>query len=113
LKINVCRISSMLAAALLTSTLAVAGEDGHSLLVLTSTNNASGNDVVVFKLNVAETPSLAMADMLPTGGTGGASNNAGILQFEDDLGAVANYGSSNVTSWCGTAISSALGPQSS
>jgi hypothetical protein len=97
LKINLCRTSSLLAAVLLASTLAVAGEDGHSLLVLTSTNNVSGNDVVVFKLNVAETPSLPLADMLTTGGTGGASNNAGILQFEDNLGAVANYGSSSVT----------------
>ena len=35
--------------------------------------------------------------MLPTGGNGGASTNAGILQFEDDLGAVANYGSNSVT----------------
>jgi hypothetical protein len=97
LKINLCRTSSLLAAVLLASTLAVAGEDGHSLLVLTSTNNVSGNDVVVFKLNVAETPSLPLADMLPTGGTGGASGNAGILQFEDNLGAVANYGSNSVT----------------
>ena len=34
---------------------------------------------------------------LPTGGKGGASTNAGILQFEDDLGAVANYGSNTVS----------------
>ena len=38
-----------------------------------------------------------MVDMLPTGGNGGASGNAGILQFKDDLGAVANYGSNSVT----------------
>ena len=29
--------------------------------------------------------------------TGGASGNAGIVQFKDDLGAVANYGSNSVT----------------
>jgi hypothetical protein len=38
-----------------------------------------------------------MVDMLATGGNGGASTNAGILQFRDDLGAVANYGSNTVT----------------
>ena len=38
-----------------------------------------------------------MVDMLPTGGNGGASTNAGILQFRDDLGAVANYGSNTVS----------------
>jgi hypothetical protein len=35
--------------------------------------------------------------MLPTGGNGGAGGNAGILQFKDDLGAVANYGSNSVS----------------
>jgi hypothetical protein len=35
--------------------------------------------------------------MLPTGGNGGASTNAGILQFKDDLGAVANFGSNSVS----------------
>jgi hypothetical protein len=65
--------------------------------VLTSTNNASANYVVVFKLNTAGTPSLSLVDMLATGGKGGASTNAGILQFKDDLGAVANYGSNSVT----------------
>jgi hypothetical protein len=35
--------------------------------------------------------------MLLTGGNGGASTNAGILQFRDDLGAVANYGSNSVS----------------
>jgi hypothetical protein len=97
LKINLCRTGSILAAIFLASTLPLAGEDGRSLLVLTSTNNASGNDVVVFKLDVAGMPSLPMVDMLPTGGTGGASSNAGILQFKGDLGAVANYGSNNVS----------------
>jgi hypothetical protein len=65
--------------------------------VLTSTNNPSGNAVVVFKLDTSGTPALSTPDMLPTGGDGGASTNAGILQFRDDLGAVANYGSNSVT----------------
>jgi hypothetical protein len=34
---------------------------------------------------------------LPTGGVGGASGNAGILQFHEDRGAVANFGSNSVT----------------
>jgi hypothetical protein len=38
-----------------------------------------------------------MVDMLATGGNGGASGNAGILQFMGDLGAVANYESNTVT----------------
>jgi len=66
--------------------------------MLTSTKNAtSGNDVVVFEQNNEGTPSLNMVNMLPTGGNGGASTNAGILQFKDNLGAVANYGSNTVT----------------
>jgi hypothetical protein len=35
--------------------------------------------------------------MLPTGGEGGASGNAGALQFAHNFGAVANYGSNNVS----------------
>jgi len=97
LKINLCRASGMLAAMFLATALAVAGEYGRSVLVLTSTNNASGNDVVVFKLDTAGTPSLSLVGMLPTGGNGGASTNAGILQFQHDLGAVANYGSNTVS----------------
>jgi hypothetical protein len=87
----------MLAVVFLATAMAVAGEDGRSVYVLTSTNNASANYVVVFKLNTAGTPSLSLVDMLATGGKGGASTNAGILQFKDDLGAVANYGSNSVT----------------
>ncbi len=97
MKINLCRAGGLLAVVFLATALAVAGEDGRSVFVLTSTNSASGNDVVVFKLVKAGTPSLALVDMLPTGGNGGASGNAGILQFRDDLGAVANYGSNSVS----------------
>jgi hypothetical protein len=96
-KINLCRTGALLASIFLATAWAVAGETGRDSLVLTSTNNPSGNVVVVFKLNTGGTPSLSVMDMLPTGGNGGASTNAGILQFKDDLGAVANYGSNNVT----------------
>ena len=97
MKINLCRANGMLAVVFLTTALAVAGEDGRSVFVLTSTNNPSGNDVVVFQLNTGSTPSLSLANTLPTGGKGGASTNAGIVQFSGDLGAVANYGSSTVS----------------
>jgi len=91
------RIGGLLAASLLSTALAVAGEHERGVFVLTSTNNTSANNVVVFKLETAGTPSLSLVQMLPTGGTGGASANAGILQFDEDLGAVANYGSNSVS----------------
>lgn len=87
----------MLAVIFLATAWAVAGEGGRDVFVLTSTNSASGNDVVVFKLIRGGTPSLSMVDMLATGGNGGASGNAGILQFGEELGAVANYGSNSVS----------------
>ena len=96
-KFYLWRAGVLLATTFLTSALAVAGEHERSVFVLTSTNNASGNAVVVFKLDTAGTPSLSLAATLPTGGKGGASTNAGILQFNDDLGAVANYGSNSVS----------------
>ena len=96
MKINLCRAGSMLAVVFLATGLAVAGEEGRGVLVLTSTN-ASPNQVVVFKLDKGGTPSLTLVDMMPTGGNGGASGNAGVLQFMGDLGAVANYGSNTVT----------------
>jgi len=97
LKINLRRAGGMLAVVILATALSVAGEEGRSVFVLTSTNNVSGNDVVVFQLDTAGTPSLSLVDMLPTGGNGGASTNAGIVQFAFDFGAVANYGSNSVT----------------
>ena len=87
----------MLAAIGLTSALAAAGEQDRGILVLTSTNSTSGNAVAVFELKTDGTPSLWLKDTLPTGGKGGASTNAGILQFQNGLGAVANYGSNTVT----------------
>jgi hypothetical protein len=96
-KFDLHHAAGMLAAALLATTLAVAGEPERSVFVLTSTNSANANDVVVFKLDTAGTPSLSLLSMLPTQGKGGASGNAGILQFKNDLGAVANYGSNSVS----------------
>lgn len=71
--------------------------DGRDVLVLTSTNAASGNSVLVFRLNTAGTPSLSLMNTLATGGDGGASGNAGAVQFKGEAGAVANYGSNSVT----------------
>jgi hypothetical protein len=76
--------------------MAASGQKDRSALVITSTNDANGNAVEVFKLDTARTPTLALTETLPTSGKGGASTNAGILQFNDDLGAVANYGSNTV-----------------
>jgi hypothetical protein len=84
------RFGAILAAVFITATFAVAGERERGVFVLTSTNNAIGNTVVVFKLDTEGTPSLSLVGTLPTGGKGGASSNAGILQFQDDFGAVAN-----------------------
>jgi hypothetical protein len=81
----------------LASVPAFAGDNQRGVFVLTSTNSSSGNDVLVFKLDTTDTPSLSLFKTLPTGGAGGASTNAGILQFKHDLGAVANYGSNTVT----------------
>jgi hypothetical protein len=64
---------------------------------LTTTNGASGNNLVVFKLDASDTPSLSLEATVPTGGLGGASGNAGILQFKDDTGATANFGSNSIT----------------
>jgi hypothetical protein len=91
------RSSFALAAICFTSTLVSAGQQEGGALVITSTNNASGNAVEVFKLDTTGTPSLILAQTLNTGGKGGASTNAGILQFKDGLGAVANYGSNTVS----------------
>jgi hypothetical protein len=91
------RASGVLAAVLLATAWAVAGDHGRSVFVLTSTNSPQGNNVLVFKLNTGGTPSLSLANTLPTGGAGGASTNAGILQFWGDYGAVANWGSNSVS----------------
>jgi hypothetical protein len=96
-KFCLSRPGTMLVVMLFAAAMAAANDHDRSVFVLTSTNNTSGNDVVVFKLDTMGTPSLPLANTLPTGGKGGASTNAGILQFKDDLGAVANFGSNTVT----------------
>lgn len=85
------------AAMLVCGLAAAAGAQERGAFVLTSTNNAQGNAVAVFQLRSGQTPSLELAYTLPTGGKGGASGNAGIVQFDGDLGAVANYGSNTVS----------------
>jgi len=92
-----CRTAGILAVTLFTTALAAAAANGRNVLVLTSTNSPNGNNVVVFNLETTGTPSLSWVDMLPTGGDGGASGNAGILQFGQEFGAVANFGSNTVT----------------
>jgi hypothetical protein len=82
---------------LLASAAAVAAEPERGVFVLTSTNDPSANQVVVFKLDTAGSPALSLVGLLPTQGKGGAGGNAGILQFKDDHGAVANFGSNSVT----------------
>lgn len=91
------RIGLVLVAVFVATTGAFADGDGRTVLVLTSTNSPSGNAVVVFQLDSNGTPSLSLRDILSTGGKGGASTNAGILQFRGELGAVANWGSNTVS----------------
>lgn len=91
-----CAVGMASIAILMTAALAAAPERNNDLLVITSTNGAA-NDLVVFKLNTAGTPSLSLVSMSPTGGAGGAGGNAGAVQFAGHYGAVANYGSNNVT----------------
>jgi hypothetical protein len=87
----------LLAAILLATTVAAAGEPERAVFVLTSTNDPAGNSVVVFHLDKGEASTLSYVESLPTGGNGGASGNAGILRFGREGGAVANFGSNSVT----------------
>ena len=96
-KFDLRHAGALLAAILLLTSFTNAGHDKRKVLVLTSTNSTTSNAVEVFQLDTSGTPSLSLADTLPTGGKGGASTNGGILQFKDDLGAVANYGSNSVS----------------
>jgi hypothetical protein len=91
------RAVAVLLATLFAAAFALAAPQGRSVFVLTSTNNPSGNAVEVFKLDTAGTPSLTLANTLNTGGKGGAGTEAGIVQFQDDFGAVANFGSNTVS----------------
>ncbi|HZC24634.1 MAG TPA: hypothetical protein VE866_14935 [Candidatus Binatia bacterium] len=96
MNINLSRASQVLAILFLAAASALAA-DHNDIFLLTSTNNPSGNQVVVFKLNTAGTPSLNFVSALPTGGNGGAGGNAGAVQFRDSFGAVVNYGSNTFT----------------
>ena len=70
---------------------------GRATLLVTSTNNATANNIVVFRLDTHGTNSLSYVTSLATGGAGGAGGNAGLVQFQDGMGAVANHGSNSVT----------------
>jgi hypothetical protein len=96
-KTNFVRVSGMLAVIFLMAAAAAAMDRARDTFVLTSTNNASGNELVVFELKDGGTPSLSFVKTLPTGGKGGASGNAGAVQFGHDFGAVVNYASNNVS----------------
>lgn len=93
------RAGIAVAASVLASSLALAGEPDRGLLVLTSTNDSNANQVLVFQLQTGADPALSLVQTLPTGGSGGVSGNAGILQMKDDFGAVANYGSNTVSAF--------------
>jgi len=95
-RLHLCAAAG-LAAMFLAASVASADEQQRGVLVLASTNDPSNNGVVVFRLDTAGTPSLSFVDALATGGKGGAGTNAGILQFQHDRGAVANFGSNSVT----------------
>jgi hypothetical protein len=96
MKIHLSRMSGLVSILLLFVASAVAADHKHDTLIVTSTNDAAGNAVVVFKLNPA-TATLTLVNTLPTGGNGGASGNAGAVQFEDFTGAVVNYGSNSIS----------------
>lgn len=88
---------SFLAATVLVSAAAFGAERERGVLVLTSTNDPGSNAVVVFKLDTGGAPALSYSDTLATGGKGGASTNAGIVQFRNERGVVANFGSNTAT----------------
>lgn len=97
MKTSFRRLGAMLVLVFLGVVSASAADHKRDVFVLTSTNNPTGNEVAVFELDVSGIPSLSLVTILPTGGNGGASGNAGILQFDDQFGAVANYGSNTVS----------------
>jgi hypothetical protein len=90
------RAGVTLAASLLAASLAMAAEPDRGVLVLTSTNSPGNNQVLVYQLQPGAT-ALSLVQTVRTGGSGGASGNAGIVQMKDDVGAVANYGSNSVS----------------
>jgi hypothetical protein len=75
---------------------ASAAERPRDVLVLTSSNNTTGNSILVFELKTARSPALSFVHTLPTEGLGGAGGG-GAVQFHGDHGVVVNYGSNTVT----------------
>jgi hypothetical protein len=109
-KLRLWRARFLPAALIFASAIAAQGQYRRNPLVITSTNNTSGNAVVIFQLNTRGTPSLTLTQTLATGGNGGASTNAGIVQFKGDVGAVANYGSNTVSQLLREGGAIAIGP---
>ncbi len=97
MKSTLFRASRLLAILILAVVSATATDHKRDVLVLTSTNDATRNQIVVFKLNLGRPPSLSLVKSLPTGGAGGAGGNAGAVQFSGFSGAVVNYGSNNLS----------------
>lgn len=91
--------SSAALAVLFAGALSAQAQFGRAPLVVTSTNDASENSVVVFKLQTGESPSLSLSQNFHTGAKGGAAAGAeaGIVQFRGEFGAVANNGSNSVS----------------
>ena len=95
-KHNLCRVSAFLAILLLGIASAIAADSTRETLIVTSTNDAANNAVLVFRFNPAAA-TLTFVDEVPTGGQGGASGNAGVVQFKGTFGAVVNFGSNSLT----------------
>jgi len=95
-KTYLSRVNGLVSILLLSAISAVAADRHHDILIVTSTNDSSGNAAVVFQLNSAAT-SLSLVSTLPTGGNGGASGNGGAVQFAGSFGAVVNYGSNTIS----------------
>jgi hypothetical protein len=88
---------SVIAVVLTFAGVATASAQERDTLILTSTNDPNHNAVAVFKLDTHGSPSLIATQIIALGAKGGASGNAGILQFQGNLGAVANFGSNSVS----------------
>lgn len=95
-RMNLYRASGTVAMLLLGIAAATAADHRRDVFVITSSNDPSGNQALVFRLAQNGT-SLTLANTLSTGGNGGASGNAGAVQFSDSFGAVVNFGSNNLT----------------
>ncbi len=96
MKTNLHRTMASVAILFLAVAAATAADHKRDVFVLTSTNDPAGNQLLAFRLNRSGT-SLTLVNTLPTGGNGGASGNAGSVQFRDSFGAVVNYGSNTLT----------------